>query len=920
MDQPSRSGLPFRAMASMLRFHQNTSAGEAKAYYSQADYYLDGQETVGQWGGRAAVLLGLRGTVDKQSFDRLCDNLHPLTGERLTARTKSDRTVGNDLTFDVPKSVSVLYEMTQDARIRDAFRESVQETMRELEAEAKTRVRRGGADGNRTTANLVWATFYHSTSRPEDGVPDMNLHAHCFTSNTTWDPEEKKWKAVQFQDLRRDAPYWEAAFQQRLATRLVDLGFAVKRKGRYFELEGVPQSVITKFSRRTARIEQEARDKGITDPKEKGELGAKTRQKKAKNLSMEELRREWVSRLTEGEFDALAQVVQQAREREAAGWKPDGVSARDALAHAADHCFERRSSVAAKELLSEAMRFSVGTFGVADAWRNVEKDGRFTAEVEGRLMAASRDVLAEERSLVKLAAEGRASVPALNPAHVIGDERLNEGQRKAVRHLLGSRDRVSMVIGDAGVGKTTALKEAVAGMMEEGSRVIALAPSAAASRLNLRAEGFPEAETVAKFLADAQLQGSARGQVILVDEAALLGTKDMAKLLGLAKELDARLWLIGDDKQHRSVARGSPFALLQEQAGICSARIAKIQRQGGRYREVVELARDKPREGFEKLAEVGWVREIPTAERYRLLAADYVDATRPAGPGAKEPSALVIAPTHAEGARVTAEIRNRLAGEGRLGEEREFLRLQPLHLTEAQRKDALSYEPGDLLQFHQNAPGHRRGERLVAGEGTGLPLAQAARFQVYRSGTLHAAVGDRIRVTQNGTSQDGHRLNNGDTFTVSGFTPTGDIVDHRSWVIGRDFGHLAHGYVTTSVSAQSRTVDRVLVAMGTESIPAVSREQLYVSLSRGRQWARVYTNDREALGKAVARSDPRLSASEVAARRKAKVFRRTTIRKHVRFLQRLIATERARSSPTVDRARERVAERHLDRGLAHHER
>jgi conjugative relaxase-like TrwC/TraI family protein len=112
----------------MLRFHQNTSAAEAKSYYTQADYYLEGgQETAGLWGGKAAVLLGLRGKVDKASFDRLCDNWHPLMGERLTARMKSDRTVGNDSTFDVPKSVSVLYEMTQDVRIRDAFRESVQE-------------------------------------------------------------------------------------------------------------------------------------------------------------------------------------------------------------------------------------------------------------------------------------------------------------------------------------------------------------------------------------------------------------------------------------------------------------------------------------------------------------------------------------------------------------------------------------------------------------------------------------------------------------------------------------------------------------------------------------------------------------------------------------------------------------------------
>jgi hypothetical protein len=562
---------------------------------------------------------------------------------------------------------------------------------------------------------------------------------------------------------------------------------------------------------------------------------------------------------------------------------------------------------------------------VADAWRDLEKEGRFTADIDGQLYVASREVLAEEQRLVKLAAKGRATLPALNPSHVITDERLNDGQQDAVRHLLGSRDRISMVIGDAGVGKTTALAEAVLGATREamlgaiqaGHRVTALAPSAAASRINLRAEGFPEAETVAKFLADAKMQSSARGQIILVDEAAMVGTKDMAKLAGLAKELDARLWLIGDDKQHKSVARGSSFELLQDKAGIKPARITKIQRQRGTYREVVEMTRDRPGASLEKMFGLGWLKEIPTAERYLTLAADYLAATRPVKRGGKEPTALVIAPTHAEGERVTAQIRNGLRADGRLGEERHLLRLEPLHLTEAQRSDSHSYEPGDVLQYLQHAPGHCRGERLVVGNVQNLPLAQAARFQAFRSGTLAVAVGDRLRVTHNGETRDGHRLNNGETLTIRGFTPSGDLVDQRGWIVAKDFGHVAHGYVTTSVSSQSRTVDRVLVAMGKQSLPAVSREQLYVSVSRGREWARIYTDDRAALSKAVERSDKRVSATEVAARRKAKPLRWARLRRHVAFLQRLTRKESHRGLAALDRPRKRMPDNHGMREYAH---
>src|SRR5580658_5624103 len=171
----------------MLRISQQDSAQGAKRYYASADYYSEGQEIVGSWGGEGTRLLGLQGVVDKDSFDRLCDNLDPKTGRQLTARTRTERTVGYDFTFSVPKSVSPLYTLTGDREILDAFRSAVDETMKDLEAEMKTRVRKGGKDTDRTTGNMVWAEFIHTTSRPVDGIPDPQLHSHCFVFNTTWD-------------------------------------------------------------------------------------------------------------------------------------------------------------------------------------------------------------------------------------------------------------------------------------------------------------------------------------------------------------------------------------------------------------------------------------------------------------------------------------------------------------------------------------------------------------------------------------------------------------------------------------------------------------------------------------------------------------------------------------------------------------
>src|SRR5580700_4079448 len=115
----------------MIRVTQQNSGAAAKKYYATADYYSEGQEIVGSWGGKGAARLGLEGTVDKFSFERLCDNLDPRSGESLTVRTRSDRTVGYDFTFSVPKSVSLLYAMSGDQDILEAFRSAVAKTMRD---------------------------------------------------------------------------------------------------------------------------------------------------------------------------------------------------------------------------------------------------------------------------------------------------------------------------------------------------------------------------------------------------------------------------------------------------------------------------------------------------------------------------------------------------------------------------------------------------------------------------------------------------------------------------------------------------------------------------------------------------------------------------------------------------------------------
>jgi len=432
-----------------------------------------------------------------------------------------------------------------------------------------------------------------------------------------------------------------------------------------------------------------------------------------------------------------------------------------------------------------------------------------------------------------------------------------------VLHVLGSRDRVTLIRGGAGTGKTSMSLEAAQAIEAAGHKVFAFAPSAEASRGVLRQEGFKEADTVARLLLDEKLQERVKGQVLWIDEAGLLSSRTTGQLFRLADKLDARLILSGDRRQHGSVERGSVLRLLEEEAGLVPAELREIQRQKGDYKRAVKaLSEGRTRDGFRELDRLGWIREAGHATRYRQLAADYVATV------AEGKTALVVSPTHLEANWITGEIRSELKRLGKIAEkDRTFTALVNVNLTEAERRDPASYEPGDVLAFHQNARGHQKGER-VSVDGRPLPLSEAAKFQVFRPVRLELARGDLVRITRNGATADGkHRLNNGAVYGITGFSPTGDIQLTNGWTIGRNFGHIAYGYAVTSHASQGRTVDRVFVGASAASLPASSREQFYVSVSRGKQQAVIYTDDRAGLLDAVERSEDRTTATELLRHR-----------------------------------------------------
>lgn len=870
----------------MIFVNHTKSASAAKDYYSQhiapgdGKYYSEenAAQVKGIWHGQGAEMLGLSGEVTQADFFKLCDNINPATGEHLTQRTREDRRVMTDFTFDAPKSVTLAYELGKDERVFDAFRQSVCESMAEIEDNVQARVRKSGAFDNRTTGNMIWAEHIHRTTRPVDGSPDPQLHCHATVLNATFDPVEMQWKAVELGEVVRDKGYYQAAFHARFASKLKDLGYGIEKDGSSFRLAGITKETVAKFSRRTGVIEAEAERLGINDAAAKAKLGRRTRENKSKDpVSMEDLRKEWDSRLTPEERLAL-KTAGSGLAKGDAEITPD-----QAKEYALEHSFQNASAVSEKRLKAEALTYAVGSVRPQDV-ADIAQHPEVIAETRGgQVWATTKTVLNNEVAFLQFAKDGQRK---LRPLIASGDAAreslagLSAEQRKAAVHILSTRDTVIGVVGKAGTGKTTMMRATRDAIEGTGQHVFAFAPSSQASRGVLVKEGFKDATTLETLLTSERMQRQVKGQVIWVDEAGQVSSNDMKRLMEVVNKGGNRLILSGDYTQHSSVEAGDAFRLLEKEAGVRLARLTEIRRQTERgYRKAVEQISQgtgkAAQKGFDALGKMGCVIEASGEKRHRMLVSDYLKAQD------EGRSALIIAPTHAEGERLTEELRQTLKAQGAIGKEREFKVRRSTGWTDAQKSDSRNYEPGMVLEWHQNAKGFTRGEKAVVTEdenglsllkqdGTraAIPSDKTDRFEVFRTREIAIGKGDCIRITRNGEAKvegqrNGVRVNNGDIFTVEGFTREGDIRIEKGKLLPKDWGHMTAGYVDTSYASQGKTVDRVFVALGNQSIPAANVKQWYVSLSRGREMAKVYVEDKRDVRGAIAKGEQRLSAVEL---------------------------------------------------------
>jgi conjugative relaxase-like TrwC/TraI family protein len=575
------------------------------------DYYQE-SEVPGRFLGRGATALGFAGDdVSAEALERLFGHgTDPRDGEKLGQNFDERRNAvaGFAVTFAPPKSVSALWAVGPDHiadEVIKAHLVAMNEAFSFLEDNASfTRRGRGGVHQVDTEGFLA-ASFTHRTSR----AADPQLHSHVLIANKVR-ADGGKWLAIDGRELfshqTAAGMLYKAALRAELSSRLGVLWTAVDEKG-IAEIVGVPAALTEAWSKRRRQVqelgarliaEREARTGRRLSPNERAacfQVAAyRTRARKVeKDTPTEVLRARWtkeaehwghapgtwVPLLTRHHQRAPklsnAQILSLAVARledTAATWtRAEAVEVLSTLVTgtSAKEVRETLESLAERLLRHPEVTSLAAPLPARPPESLRRRDGMAVVERHGATRYTTKATLSREAFILEAAENGRAAKVAIvsgrELAVVLRRASLGEDQARAVRELVEGGERIACLVGPAGAGKSRALEAARLAWAGAGFRPIGLAPSAMAAGV-LAEEAGLRSETLAKFLLDRARGDPSRvldsHSVVILDEAAMARTDDLARLVRAVVDAQAKLVLVGDPDQLGAVGPGGVFRTL----------------------------------------------------------------------------------------------------------------------------------------------------------------------------------------------------------------------------------------------------------------------------------------------------------------------------------------------------------------------
>lgn len=746
---------------------------------------------------------------------------------------------GFDLTFSVPKSVSVLWGVADAAtqeRIADAHHATVADVVAFFEREvAATRAGISDSDGavaQVSVAGVAAVAYDHFDSR----AGDPQLHTHVVVSNKVLTVMDGRWRSLDGRPVFSSVTGLSAHYNALLADRLsrdVGVEWELRQRGAdrnaQWEIAGISDELIAEFSCRTREIELKkdeliaeyvARHGRMPSPKTIVELRAHatlaTRPPKG-TRSLTDLTAEWRRRASDqlgvdatawaatlpgaggapltvddvplAAVEAIAADVVATVEVKRAVWNHWNLMAEAAkqtmdLRFATPSDRETVVSMVVDACQGQSVSLTPPEMAISPV-RFQREDGTSLFRPRHSAKYSSTAIIeAEARLLNRSEATTAPTVRSSALAQVVrhSNGRLRPQQRAALESITASSRQVDLLVGPAGAGKTTTMRALrAAWIMEHGQgSVIGLAPSATAAQA-LADDLRVACDNTAKWLHeyDHGRTEPRAGQLVIIDEATLAGTTTLDRITDIAEAAGAKVLLVGDPYQLQSVEAGGAFALL------------------------VDRRTDAP-----ELTDLH--RFVNEWEKHASLAL-----------------------RRGEVEVISTYIRQKRIREGRTDEMLD-------RAYEAWRADCSAGKASILVTESSHAVRtlneRARAERLLldgAVDGREIKLAASNR----------ASVGDVVITRRNQRTirtSGGGWVKNGDRWRVVGTRRDGSILVDRleprrrgKTVLPAEYvaEYVDLGYAVTAHRAQGITVDtsHVVVTQST------TRENLYVSMSRGRE-------------------------------------------------------------------------------------
>ncbi|MDQ3954134.1 MAG: relaxase domain-containing protein [Actinomycetota bacterium] len=769
------------------------------------DYYLGSGEAPGYWLASGAQDLELSGVVTEQALRNVLSGSHPASGTELAAPRRGERVPGFDLTFRAPKSVALLHALgpkEASNEVVSAHDAAVAASLGYLERVASGARRGKGGKVSIDSKGFIGAAFRHRTSRAGDPL----LHTHVLVPNLV-QGVDGKWGAVDARHLylhAKTAGYLYQAHLRAELTRRLGVAWGPVRNGAA-DLQEIPRDVVRAFSRRRAEIERASGGEDAAGGR-RGQVAALvTRKAKDYEVSPEALEPEWRERaerlgLERDDLDAVLGVMTyQELDDEGQGEvarrlaSPAGLTAQNSTFSRREaiqgYCAELRDGAAVPDVEAMADRFlehdEIVAVGDPNATRFRLSDSPIAAGThEARY--TTEEMLATERRVVEhVLARQRVGVATVAPASLHTALRdhptLYPDQVATVERVTTSGAGVDVVVGRAGTGKTFALDAARQAWEGDGYRVIGCALAARAAQELEAGSGIPST-TLAKLLNELEAKdwgGLGRDTVVVVDEAGMVGTRDLGRLLEHAELADAKVVLVGDDAQLPEIAAGGAFRAIKNRLGPME--LTDVRRQPDEWeRLALELMRQgraaEAVAAYEHHSRVFAARS--SDETRERLVSEWWDSFN------QGEAAVMIAARRSDVIALNAHARELMAGAGRLGKAVEVA--------------GGSFAVGDLVMATRNY----RGIGVV----NGMRATVVAVDSPSRSLTVETPDGARL-VLPADYLEEGHLTH---AYAITGHKSQGMTCD-KSFVLADETLYKEWGYVAMS---RGRIDNRMYVVAG----------------------------------------------------------------------------------------------------------